>query len=83
MHPLHSAILWVSHFFPFFLFYNVEQVPIHSQLLLGMLQHCFAVKLQKSFVKSETFPDFPSAWRRVDYVRIFSQFLANYMLHWF
>ena len=55
----------------FFFFYDVKQVPIHFQQLMGMLQHCFAVKLQNCFVYSETSSDFPLAWRRVDYDWIF------------
>ena len=40
------------------------------KLFVKLLQHCFAVKLQKCSEDYKTSPDFPSAWRRANSVWI-------------
>ena len=51
--------------------------PQLLQLFQRMLQHCFAVRLQKSFTAHKTLSDFSSAWRWVDSDWSFFYFWVN------
>ena len=42
-------------------FFSLLKQIFILQLFWRMLEHCFAVKLQKCFVDYESTPDFPSA----------------------
>ena len=50
---------------------NPETSPHLILLFIRMLWHCFAVKLQKSFVDYKTSPGLPSIWGWVDNDRNF------------
>ena len=56
MEPLFVFFVW------FFMFLAVSTSPLVLQLYDGVLQCCFAVKIQKSFVDEKT-SDFPDLKR--------------------